>query len=723
MENPRYLEEIDLQNYWLVLKRRWLVILGIFAASTGLAAFVLSTQRPQYEAVGQLLFQASQTSSYTGIGEKASDLEAIRQGGNPLSTQAMVLQSRPILQQVIAKLNLRDRNGKLIDPELLKIKVEPALGADVLLVSHATENPNLAAAVVNQLMESYVENNIQTNRAEARSAGKFIEQQLPRAKAELDASAEELRKFRAQNQIASLPEEAKTSVESIAKLTDELSLARAELAQVTSQQLQLRSQMNIPSDKAVNIASPGVQSAITELQKLQRQLANERSRYTDAHPKVLNLQQEITELRYLIGSQANISTGTNVNSSAEKLEVQGLKEKILDQFVQLQSQQYGLENRIRELSNLQRIYRQRTTVIPNLEKRQGDLERRLGVAQKTYEHLLGRLQEIRVAENQTVGNARIIQAAIAPSKPAQSKITLFIGIGGVFVGLSLGVAAAFLIDLIDRSLKSVKEAQSVFGYTLLGLIPRFDTNLVTKREEALLEGVSPRVIVATNPRSIIHEAYQMLQANLKFISHRTVRTIVVTSSVAGEGKSEVVANLATSIAQSGRRVLLVDADMRNPSQHHLWGRMNRIGLSNVLVGQDEIGKAIQTINGNLSVLTAGVIPPNPLSLIDSEAMMSVVKTLSQGYDYVLFDTPPLQGNADGAILGKMADGILFIVRPGVVDSSRAAAAKSLLQRSEANILGMVANGIRVKHEPDSDFYYSVPRVESNGERLENVSIK
>ncbi len=711
MENPSYLEEIDVHKYWLVLRRRWLVVVGILAASTALSGFVLSTQRPQFEAVGQLLFQSNRTSAYTKIGENTGSLESLRHESNPLSTQAVVLQSRPILEQVIAKLNLRDHNGKLLDPDLLKIKVEPVMGTDVLKVSHISDNPNLAAAVVNQVMESYVESNIQSNRAEAQSAGKFIEQQLPRARAELEKSAEELRKFRTQNQIANLPEEAKTTVESIAKLTDELNSTQAELAQVTSQMGQLRSQMNISSEQAVDISTPGVQDAITELQKLQRQLANERSRYTEFHPKILNLKQEIAQVQGLIQQRVSAFSGTNVNTTPERLEVQGLREKLLNEYVQLQAQQAGLASRVQELSNLHRIYRQRTTIIPNLEKRQGDLERRLGVAQKTYEHLLSRLQEIRVAENQTVGNARIIQAAAPPPLPAKSKMSLLIGVGGVFSGLSLGIAAAFLIDLVDRSIKSVKEAESVFGYTLLGLIPRFDSPVSSNLSKELFAGVSPRVIVATTPRSVIHEAYQMLQANLKFISHKKVRTIVITSSVAGEGKSEVAANLATSIAQSGRRVLLVDADMRNPSQHHLWGRINPTGLSNILVGQDDMSKAVQTITGNLSVLTAGVIPPNPLALLDSEATMAIVETLSQDYDYVIFDTPPLQGNADAAILGKMVDGILFVVRPGVVDSARATAAKSLLQRSEANILGMVANGIRVKHEPDSDFYYASPREE------------
>jgi capsular exopolysaccharide synthesis family protein len=289
-------------------------------------------------------------------------------------------------------------------------------------------------------------------------------------------------------------------------------------------------------------------------------------------------------------------------------------------------------------------------------------------------------------------------------------------------GLLLGIAAAFFIDLIDRSLKTVKEAEAQYGYTMLGLVPKFETSDTPTVISPSADDISPRVIAMTSPRSVIHEAYQMLQANLKFMSlDRKVKTIVISSAVPREGKSEVAANLAATIAQSGRRVLLVDADMRNPSQHHLWGIVNSVGLSNVVVDQNELRQAVKPVTSNLSILTAGVMPPNPLAIIDSEAMTTFIETVAKDYDYVLFDTPPLAGTADAAVLGKMADGVLIVVRPGVADSASVAAAKSLLARSEPNILGLVANGVNVRYEPDSYFYYTSPR-EQLPERLDSTRL-
>lgn len=220
------------------------------------------------------------------------------------------------------------------------------------------------------------------------------------------------------------------------------------------------------------------------------------------------------------------------------------------------------------------------------------------------------------------------------------------------------------------------------------------------------ESDEPRVRVQDEPRSPVSKAYQMLQANLKCVSpDKQLTSLVVSSSVPREGKSEVSANLAASMAQVGRKILLVDADLQNSMQHHIWNLTNAVGLSHVIVGQADLDEAIQPVSPYLSVLSAGVIPPNPVALLDSERMASLVKSFSEDYDFVIFDTPPLAGNADASILGTLVDGILLVVRPQVVDTTRAKAAKEYLVRSNQNILGIVANGIKVRNEPDSYFYY------------------
>jgi capsular exopolysaccharide synthesis family protein len=205
---------------------------------------------------------------------------------------------------------------------------------------------------------------------------------------------------------------------------------------------------------------------------------------------------------------------------------------------------------------------------------------------------------------------------------------------------------------------------------------------------------------------LIAQAYQMLQANLKFLSSdKQIKSMVVTSSVSQEGKSEVCANLATALAQAGCRVLLVDGDLHFPSLHHVWDLTNSVGLSNILVGEVKFETTVEEVMPGLDVLTAGVIPPNPISLLNSKRMAALIESFVQDYDWIIFDTPPLAGVADAAILGNMTDGILLVVRPGVVDSSSAKAAKEFLLRSGQNVLGLVANGVIIQNEPESYFYH------------------
>ncbi|MEM7726986.1 MAG: polysaccharide biosynthesis tyrosine autokinase [Cyanobacteria bacterium P01_A01_bin.45] len=710
MENKGYPEEIDIQKYLLVLKRRWLIICGVFGICTGLGGLALFLEKPSYEASAKLLFQSNKTSSLTGVGEKIGHLESIKRESNPLDTQALIVRSEENLQEVIDTLKLQDENGNALNTKDIGVDAQPLQGTDVLNISFTSTDPVLAKAVVNQVMKSYIAQNIESNQSEAVAAGAFIQRQLPRVKSELDKAAEALRRFQDRNQIINLEEETTGTVENLTTLDEDLNRTRSSYAELLAKESQIKRQINLPKGITIDIASlsqqAGVQEAIKELQKVQTELANQRSRYRETHPTIIDLKGKKTSLRNLIRQRTNESLGYQARVAPGNLQMGELQQGLLNELVGIQAQRSGLENKIASLSQLKDAYRKRANALPSLRKQQGELERRLSIAQQSYENLLTKLQEIKVAENQTVGNAKILEYAKLESSPKAFKKKVLVAGGSIFVGLLLGLAAAYFVDLIDRRLKTPQEAEKLFGYTLLGLIPKYETNHTLEGSKEA-EAISPRVIVVNSPRSVIHEAYQMLQANLKFVSlDRKVRKVVITSSVSGEGKTEVAANLAATIAQTGKRVLLVDADMRQPSQHHIWGLINSTGLSNVMVGQQRLSQGVQEVTESLSVLTSGVIPPNPLALLDSECMTSLIDMLSQNYDYVIFDTPPLAGTADAAVLGKMVDGVLMVARPGVVDSKSAIAAKSLLTRSDAQVLGLVANAVNIKHQRGNYFYSS-----------------
>lgn len=716
MENKGYPEEIDLQKYLLVLKRRWFIASGVFALCSGLAGLSLLLQKPAYEASGKLLFQSSKASSLTGVGEKIGHLDSIRREANPLETQALLINSESVLKEVVDTLKLKDKDGAPLDTGAIGLDIESVSGTDVLKVSFSSEDPVLAKAVVNQAMKAYIDDNTKRNRLEASGAGEFIKEQARTAKKELNDAAEALRAFKAKNKVINLEQETSGTVKNITNVDQEINTARSELADLTAQEQQIRRQLKV-NDSSVDVASlsenEGVQDVLKQLQEVQALIATRSSLLQANHPEIVDLRNKEANLKALLDRRTDQSLGYEAQIAPGKLQMGDIKQGLAGELAKVESARSGLENKINSLILVRENYRKRADTLPNLEKRQGDIQRRLSVAQESYENLLTKEREINIAQKQIVGNASILEYAKIQSSFKALKKNILIAGGGVFIGLLLGVAAAYFVDLIDRRLKTPQEAEALFGYTLLGLIPKYEMNHQSFLEDESLEGISPRVIVATSPRSMLHEAYQMLQANLKFVSlDKKVRKIVVTSSVPGEGRTEVAANLAAVIAQAGRRVLLVDADMRQPAQHHLWGLINSVGLSNVMVGQQLFSKAVQKVTPSLSVLTSGVVPPNPLALIDSERMTSFIDMLSENYDYIIFDTPSLAGNADAAVLGKMVDGVLVVSRPGLVDSKSAFAAKSLLTRAEVNIMGLIVNAVDVKQYGENNFYYTHPRSES-----------
>lgn len=704
------IEEIDLQRYWLVLKRRWKPAAAVFALTVAAAFGATTTQKPMYEAAAKLLLRPDQTASLTGISQDLGSLETLKTTSDPLATQAEIIFSLPILEDTIRALDLRDSEGKSIKPSALAadLRVEPLSETDVIAVAHRSGQPELSAAVVNQIMRSYIDANVSGNRSEVTAARRFLEEELPQAKAEADALSEALRRFDEENGIVALPEEAGAAVTAIANLDSQISQTQVDLVAAESRAEQLSQQLGLSAQEALNLAtvnqSSAVQAALAELQTARAELATALTKYTPQHPSVRALQRQEAALISVLRSRVGEVVSADALPSA--LTMSSVDENIAEQLVEAEVDRASTYNQLATLVETRDAYKRQSEVYPGLKKTQTELQQRLASAQSTYETLRQRLQEVRLAENRNVGSARIVELAVPPEAATSEGKMKYLLAGGV-VGAFLGIATAFFLDLIDRTLKTVKDGEKIFEYVLLGVIPQFELpHESTARGYELTDDMSEedglpsrRIITLESAYPILSSAYQMLQANLRFISSdHQMKVIALTSSMAGEGKSEVCANLAAAVAQTNRRVLLVDADMRSPSQHHLWNLINSVGLSHVLVGEGSLERALQPVNSNLTVITAGVVPPNPMALLDSERMARLIELFREQFDYIIFDTPSLAGAADAAVLSNLTDGVLMVMRPRHVTYDRAIAAKSLLERSGASVLGMVANGVDSKND-------------------------
>ncbi|HBL13033.1 MAG TPA: lipopolysaccharide biosynthesis protein, partial [Cyanobacteria bacterium UBA11162] len=287
MESKQYVEDIDFQKYWLILRRRWLPSTVVFGFIFTLATTVAFVKKPSYSAYGKLLLQKRSTTSalVTEAGEKIGQLEALNNFINtPLDTEAQIITAQPILEKTIAKLNLKTAEGTPVQPSSIGagLKVEGIKGTDVMEVSFTSDNPKKAAAVVNQLMNVYVENNILTNRAEAVAAGEFIAKQLPQIQNRVRQAESALRNFKEQHNIVSIDEEGTAAVEIMADLDKKISETKAQLQEKTTTATELQDKLGLNSQQAIALnklnQSRAVQQALIELEQVQEQLNVEGTR-------------------------------------------------------------------------------------------------------------------------------------------------------------------------------------------------------------------------------------------------------------------------------------------------------------------------------------------------------------------------------------------------------------------------------------------------------------
>ena len=718
--------DLDLQKFWYIIKRRWLPAAFILTISVGAAAILGSVKKPVFEAQGKLLIKKiNQTSALTGLGGEIGQLEGLDIKSSPINTEIEVISSKPLLLKTIKTLNLKDDDGVPLKPKDLakSIELRAVPATDVLEISYEAKSLKEAEAVVNELMKLYMENNIQTNRAAAVAAGDFIAKQLPETQDIVNQAEKALRSFQQKYNVISLEEESRSAVAIRKDLETNITETKIKLAEVTARSESLQQKVGMNFQEAIDTdslkSSTGVQQVLSNLQKVENDLALAQTRFYPTHPTVQSLISQRNALQSLLNSRvAEVSNNINLNS--KNLQIGEVTQKLTEDLTKSEVETVALKNKLESLLEALAVHQKRINILPQLKQEEKKYQRQLETARTTHESLLKKLQEVRVTENQNIGNARIIEPAFVTRKSTKSTKIMFVILGGAF-GTILATAMVVLLELQDRSIKTLKEIRKLFDYTLLSTIPSLKKKSYLNLKDTDTNSL-PEIPVRDNPDLPIADAYRMLQANLKFISSdKSLQVIVVTSSVPKEGKSTVSANLAAAMAQLGKRVLLVDADMQNPIQHHLWGVNNAKGLSDIIVGQVEFETVVSAGMLSLDVLSAGAITPNPLFLLDSRKMETLIEDFKNTYDFVIIDAPSLMMRADALALGKMADGVLLVARAGVLTSGDANAAKEALARSAQNVLGVVVNGLIPENESDSHFYYG--KDDSNKENSYQEAIK
>jgi polysaccharide biosynthesis transport protein len=538
---------------------------------------------------------------------------------------------------------------------LKSLTVEPVRNSRLLKLHVDNTSPELAARIANTTVQAFIAMGLERRMEASTYAKNFLEDQIKQIKAKLEESERKLNRYAQEKEILTLDE--KTSVINQTYTDYAAALSKAEQERIKIEALYAEIKRN-PDNVVSVVENKTVQSYKEQRAKLQIEYQQNLRIYKPDFPKMLQIKAQIAE------AEAQI-----------KSEIAAIAAGVQSQYDAAQKQEALIRDKLSH-TRKEVLSTQDSSIDLNLLKREVDTNRQL------YDGLLQRLKQLGVSGGVATNNISVVDNAepsLFPHEPNLPRNLLL----GLAAGLFLGLCVVFVLEFMDDSIKFPDEVERLLGVPLMGIIPKVNR----KRGESK----SLALEVSEDPRSTIAEAYRSVRTALQFSTPEGApKRLVVTSTTRNEGKSTTALALAINFAQMGYRVLLIDADMRNPSVHKLLGISNDFGLSNLLSSESRGEKMIMpTAVSNLSVLTAGPVPPNPVDLLMGPKLLLLLNVAStMGLDYVVVDAPPLLGIADSVVLGNQLQNILFVVQ---ASRTRKSHIKSALRR--LRLAGLAPRGV------------------------------
>ena len=561
------------------------------------------------------------------------------------------------------------QRSRAIDAFLANLAVTPVRNSRLVDVKFRSSDPKLAAAVVNTLAEAYIQQNMSFKSKSTQEASDWLSEQLEAQRAQVMKSEAALQKYREQTDAMSTAEREAAVQQKVNELNGSLMRAQTERAQKELAARALMASAGNPKVLDLNptvAASAPVQAARAELQALQREERSLLNTLGAKHPDLIKVRGgiEAAEQR-LRAEQAKV-----VQAAQTEVEVARAQERMLVEAIEAQKAS--------------------ATTMRRKQSEYDALEREAASDRQIFDSLLQRAKETGVSGDLMASNIRVVDAAGVPHSPVSPKkardMVLISGLA-----LVLGVLAAFVTNYLDKRIKTPDELKAQLGLPCLGLVP-------------MLPGDSGARLLTDDPPALFQEAFRALRTSVLFASiGETSRTVLITSTGPHEGKTLVATNLAVSLAQTGRRVLIIDADMRRPSVHTLLARPRVPGLSGLAHAAFGVDKAItRTAIDHLWLLPAGHMPANPAELLSSREFAHMLAVVSKTYDWVVIDSPPVMAVTDAALIGHLATGVIFVVGSELTSRETALNALEKLHGARARFVGAVLN--RVRLERDSFFY-------------------
>ncbi|MEJ5252242.1 MAG: polysaccharide biosynthesis tyrosine autokinase [Chthonomonadetes bacterium] len=519
--------------------------------------------------------------------------------------------------------------------------------------------------------------NERLRKEEARNTVRFIREQLDGpngVKTQLARADEQLASFKRQKMFLDANEEMRVLMLQMVELSNRRWQGNLRLTDLRTRLAETRRRLGQEPSTLVSptiYENPTVQEIKKQLVTAEAELLALQAQFTEEHPRVQSAQARVDALRERLKQES-----LRIES------VQRLPNPVYQELYKsvalLSADIVGQEAQMSALENTMNSIRQQMLTVPQLEKELTQLLRQRQALEKRYLFLMERLQEAELTQAVKLGGARVVELAQIPGKRVKPRRILNMLMGTV-LGTLLAIGFVLLLDRLDRRLPSAQHATEWLDLPLLGTIPP----LRDSTDSSILW--EPSVI----------EAFRNLRTAIRLASlEHSVRLLMVTSPANREGKTLVSRHLAVSIAQSGQKVILIDADLREPTHHHFDGVSPSPGLAELLRGEGELEACIRpTPVDNLWLLPAGAVSPNSTELLESTRMRELLTHLRDRYDVVLMDTPPVEPFADARVLALQCDAVVLVVQPGVTSRDLAlSAVESLRALPDTRLLGIVANG-------------------------------
>ncbi len=733
----------QLRTLW---KHRWIVLSGVALALCLDALWVLR-QPKIFAATTTVQFEPNPPRP---LGRQVEDVDTSGTASywnlrEYYETQYRVIRSRGVAEGVVRRLGLQhDPDFMGVAPDrrrawhsvsvtdaanvlVSRTRVDPVKESRLVNITVEDRSPRRAQLLANTIADVYIQRNLDHRLGSTRDAVRWLSNQLDELRENLSRSEDRLQQYRLQHNIVSdtFSDQRNIVGNRIARLSESLTDAQTRRFNLAGRVGEVQRAASAVLDALPPPGTAGTGAAI-EAPVAAR---------AEWHQRVVQALSQLTAPEFL-GSTVLSSLRTQFESVSR--EEAALEPRYLPSAVEMRtararsntlvgliraevqnikgSAEAELRGVTRAESNLRSelMDAQRQAVLLNEQEMvYTRLARERENHAKIYGIVLERATEGNLMQELRVNNMRVLDYALVPLVPVKPRVPLTLALGAL-AGLALGIIAALVAIQLDRTVRSPADIEETLRATFLGYMPLINSRGLrahkryqygdTHANEAPIENLD--LVVHSHPMSLVAELARSIRTNLVFMSPDTpFQMLMVSSASPREGKTFTATSLAISLAQSGKRVLLVDGDLRRPRVHKVFGVRPPVGLSSVLIGEVALDEAvIDTVVPNLQLLVCGPVPPNPVELIHSQRMTDLLALLRKTYDRVVFDSPPITAVTDALALGPQLDGVVLVVRSRYTRRDQGAAVVRKLRELGSRVVGVVLNAIDLR-DGSPTYYY------------------